>query len=174
MEEQRTHGVVRVATKYGLILGVLSFLIFLAQVLAGRKQNWVFTVANIVLLLALMILAHWEFKRTHGGMMTYPRGLGSGTLLSSIGMVVRCVLMYVYVKYINTGYLAAVMQAQRTALEQRGITGAQAQLAMGITSAVTTPMGIAVTSLITGIILGFILALIVSIFTQSAGRMAVV
>jgi hypothetical protein len=174
MEEQRTPSIVRIATKYGLIQGVLSFVVFLVGTLAGIKQNWVASLVNAALLIVLMVLAHREFKRTHDGMMTYPQGLGSGTLLSSAAAVVTCVLVYVYVKYINTGYLAAAMQAQQAALEQRGITGAQAQQAMAITAAIMTPVGIVVTSLITGVIVGFIVALIVSIFTQKGDPRAVI
>jgi len=173
MEEQRTHLIVRSATKYGLILGVLSSLLFFGQTLSGMKQNWPITVANIVLLIALMVLSHLEIKKSRDGMMSYAQGLGSGTLLSAVAAVVRCILMFVYLRYINGGYLASVLQAQRLALERRGVTGAQAQLAMGITASLTTPIGVAVSSLVGGIVLGFIAALIVSIFTQSEGRMVV-
>ena len=174
MQAQRAHGVVRIAVKYGLLQGVLSFVIFLFGTLGAVRHNRVVAVANTTLLIVLMVLAHWEFKRNHAGRMTYAQGLGTGTLLSSAAAVISCVLMYVYVRYINSGYLAAVMQAQRAALERRGITGAQAQLAIGITAAITTPVGIAVTSLITGVLEGFIVALIVSIFTQKADPEVVV
>jgi hypothetical protein len=121
-----------------------------------------------------MVLAHSKFRRTHDGMMTYPQGLGSGTLLSSVAAVVRSILTYVYLEYFNTGYLATVVHAQRVALERRGIPAAQAQMALSITSVITTPVGIAVTSLIAGVIGGFIVALIVSIFTQRADPRAVI
>jgi MFS superfamily sulfate permease-like transporter len=66
------------------------------------------------------------------------------------------------------------MQAQQSALEQRGITGAQAQQAMAFMAAIMTPVGIVVTSLITGVIVGFVVALIVSIFTQKGDPRAVI
>ncbi|HTT02934.1 MAG TPA: DUF4199 domain-containing protein [Steroidobacteraceae bacterium] len=174
MEDKQAPSIARIAIKYGLIQGVLAFIVFLVVTLAGIKQNWQGSVVDTVLLIVLMVLAHQEFKRTHDGKMTYPQGLGSGTLLATAAAVVTCILVYIYVKYINTGYLAAATQIQRAALEQRGITGAQAQQAMAITSAIMTPVGIVITSLITGIILGFIVALIVSIFTQKANPRAVV
>lgn len=173
MDGQRARGIGRIALKYGLILGAFSSITFVAQTLTGLRQNWLVTVANIGLLVILMALAHLESRRARDGMMSYPQGLGLGTLLSVVGAVARGILVYVYVRYINTGYLAALVQAQRTALERRGITGAQAQMAMGITASFTTPIGIAVTSLVGGVVLGFIVALIVSIFTQSEGRMVV-
>ena len=173
MEEQRAPSIAKIATKYGLIQGVLSFAVFLVVTLTGIKQNWA-SVVNIAVLIVLMVLAHREFRKTHDGMMTYPQGLGSGTLLSIVGAVATSVLLYVYVKYINTGYLAASIKAQQAALEQRGIAGAQAEQAMAMTAAIMTPVGIVVTSLITGVIAGFIVALIVSIFTHKGDPRAVI
>jgi hypothetical protein len=170
MEEQRAPGIVLIATKYGLIQGVGAFVVFVVTTLAGIKQGWVGTAVDVAVLILLMVLAHREFRKTHRDTMTYPQGLGSGTLLSSVASVVSCVLVYVDVKYINTGYLAAAMETQRTALAQQGISGAQAQQAMAILANVLTPTGVAVTSLIVGVIVGFIVALIVSIFTQNDPR----
>jgi hypothetical protein len=172
-EQQRAPGIGTIATKYGLIQGVLAFIVFLVTTLAAIKQNWVTSVVDIAILVALMVLAHREFKRTHDSMMTYPQGLGCGTLVAIAGSVVTCVLVYVYVKFINTGYLAAAIQAQRAALQQRGITGAQAEQALAIAATIMTPGGLVVTSLITGVILGFVVALIVSIFTRKGDPMAV-
>ena len=149
-----------------MIQGALSFLVFLVGTLAGIRQGWVQPAISAALLVVLMVLAHGEFKKTHQGKMTYAQGLGSGTLLAGVAAAVSCLVTYVYVKYINTGYIAVVLQAQRDALAQRGMSGAQAEQAMAIASAIVTPVGIAVTGLITGVIVGFILALIVSIFTQ--------
>lgn len=168
MEEQRAHGITRIATKYGLILGVLSFVIFLAGTLPAMRQNRVVSVANTALLIVLMVLAHWEFKRNRGGMMTYPQGLGSGTLLSAWAVLVKCVPMYVYVRYINTEYFAVATRARQAALERHGITGVQAQHAMSIIAPLLTPMGLVVISLIAGVIGGLVVALIVSIFTQKS------
>jgi len=100
--------------------------------------------------------------------MTYAQGLGSGTLLATVASLVKCVILYVYVTYINTGYFAAALRMQQAALEQRGITGEQARHALSITAPILTPVGIVVITLITGVIGGFIVALIVSIFTQKS------
>ena len=173
MEQQRAPSIAKIATKYGLIQGVLSFVGLVVVAMTGINQNWA-SLASIVLLIVLMVLAHREFKKTHDGMMTYPQGLGSGTLLSVVAAVVSCVLTYIYVQYINTGYVAAMMQAQQAALEARGITGAQADQAMAMTSAMLSPVGIVITSLLSGTIAGFIIALIVSIFTRKGDPKAVI
>jgi len=174
MEQQPSApGIAGIATKYGLIQGVLASIVFLATTLAGIKQSWVDTVAELVLLIVFMVLAHQQFKRTHEGMMTYAQGLGSGTLLSVAAAVIRCVVLFVYVKYINTGFLAVLLQGQHASLEQRGYTGAQVEQAMSIMNAIFTPAGIVVTGLISGVIYGFIVALIVSIFTRKGDPTAV-
>ena len=166
MEEQKAPGMVRIAAKYGLIQGVLSFLVFFVGAVTGIRGNWVPSLVNLAILVVLMVLVHREIKRTHAGRMTYAQGLGSGTLFAAIGTAISCVFTYIYVKYINTGYVAGLVKAQRDAIAARGMSGAQAEQAMAMASAIVTPVGIAVTGLITGVIVGFILALIVSIFTQ--------
>jgi uncharacterized protein DUF4199 len=174
MEQQQAQApsILKIATKYGLIQGVLAFLAFVVVAMSGIKQNWS-SLIGIVLLIVLMVLAHREYKTTHEGMMTYPQGLGSGTLLSVIASVITGVLLLIYVKYINTGYPAAALKMQQAALEQRGVTGAQADQAMAVTSAMLTPVGILITSLVSGAIAGFVVALVVSIFTRKGDPRAV-
>lgn len=174
MEEQRAPSIVKIATTYGIIQGVLSFALFVAGTLVHIKQSWVETAVSAAVLIVLMVLAQQKFKATHGGMMTYPQGLGSGTLLSSVGAVVTAILVYGYVKYINDSYVAAALQNARATLQQRGITGAQADQALAITRAITSPVGLFVTSVVAGVIVGFIVALIVSIFTQKGDPTVVV
>jgi hypothetical protein len=166
MDEKPPTSIAGIATKYGLIQGVLAFIVFLAPILARIRQNWIETAVTAALLIVLIVLAHREFKRGNRGMLTYAQGLGSGTLLSSIAAVVASILTYVYVRFIDAGYSASLVQVYRTALEQRGYTGAQIQQAMAFSAAFRTPVGVAVSSLITWAIIGFIVALIVSIFTQ--------
>jgi hypothetical protein len=173
MNEQQAPSIGKIATKYGLIQGVLGFLVFLLGTMMGSRQN-LSGLLSIVVLIVVVVLAHREYKKTHDGMMTYPQGLGSGTLLSLIAAVVTCILVYVYVKFINTGYLEAAMKLQQAELERRGMTGAQADQAMAFTAAIMTPAGIVITSLVSGVIVGFLVALIVSIFTKKGDPRAVI
>jgi hypothetical protein len=173
METQRAPGISRIATKYGLIQGVVGFVLFLIVAMTGMKQNWMSAV-NVVVLILLMVLAHREFKKSHEGIMSYGQGVGLGTLLSVVASVLGCVLLYIYVSFINTGYPAAALQVQRAALEERGMSGAQMDQAMAMTSAMLTPAGIVITALVSGLIVGFIIALIVSAFTRESDPRAVV
>jgi len=129
---------------------------------------------SIVLLIVLMVLAHREFKKPREGIMTYGQGLGLGTLLSVIASVLAAVLICIYVSFINTGYPAAALQAQKTAMEQQGMSGAQMEQALSITSAMLTPIGMVIASLVSGVVVGFIVALIVSIFTKDSDPRAVI
>lgn len=81
MQEKSTSSIVRTAVKYGSVQGAVSIGVLLAWTLTGMKQSWMLTVIASAPLIALMILAHQEIKSTHAGLMTYPQGLGSGTLL---------------------------------------------------------------------------------------------
>lgn len=69
-------GIVAIATKYGVIEGVLSFAIFLVPALTRIRSSWVTSLIGTAILVVLIVLAHQEFKRAHSGKMTYPQGLG--------------------------------------------------------------------------------------------------
>ena len=166
-------GTAKIATKYGLIQGAIGFVLFVVVAMTGMKQNWM-SVVSIAVLIVLMVLAHKEFKKTHEGIMSYGQGVGSGTLLSVIAAVLSSILLYIYVGFINTGYPAAALKIQQAALEERGVTGPQLEQALSMTSAMLTPTGIVVTSLISGVIVGFIVSLIVSAFTKCADPRAVI
>jgi Protein of unknown function (DUF4199) len=174
MEAQQPPSMFKVALKYGVIDGVLAVIVFLVVTMTGMTQDWKVNVLNLILLVVLMVLAHREFKKPREGIMTYGQGVGIGTLLSVVASVLASVLVFLYVSFINTGYPAAALQAQRAAMEKRGMTGAQLDQALSITSAMLTPTGIVVTSLISGVIAGVIVALIVSIFTRDNDPRAVI
>lgn len=174
MEARQPPSIAKIATKYGLIEGVLGFILFLIVALTGARQNWLVTGINIAILAVLMVLAHLEFKKTHEGMMTYGQGVGLGILLAVIASVLSGILLYIYVGFINTGYPAAALKIQQAALEERGLSGAQLDQALSMTSVMLTPVGIVVSSLISGVIVGFIVALIVSMFTRASDPRAVI
>ena len=164
----------KIATKYGLIQGVLGFLLFLVVAMTGMRQNWLTTSISIIALVVLIVLAHREYKKTHEGIMSYGQGVGVGTLLSVVASVLSSILLYIYVGFINTGYSAAALKIQRAAMEERGMSGAQIEQALSMTSAMLTPVGIVVAGLISGMIFGFIVALVVSAFTKCADPRAVI
>jgi uncharacterized membrane protein (DUF485 family) len=166
--------VMKVATKYGLIQGVIGFLLFVIVAMTGMRQNWMTSSVSIVVLVVLIVLAHREFKKANEGIMSYGQGVGVGTVLSVIASAVSCILLYIYVNFINTGYPAAALKIQQAALEERGMTGAQLDQAMSMTSAMMTPVAIVVTALISGIVVGFVVALIVSAFTKCSDPRAVI
>lgn len=173
MEQQQAPSAARIAVKYGLIQGVIGIVVFLVQAVTQLQPTWILSVVNIAALVVLMVLAHREFKKTHGGMMKYSQGLGSGTLLATTAGLIVSIGTFIYVSYINTGYLPALQQAQQIAMEQRGLSAAQAQAGTAFMGAIMTPVGVSISTVISGVILGFIVALIVSIFTQAADPKAV-
>ena len=92
MEAQQPPSMSKVAMKYGLIDGVLAFLIFLVTAMTGTPSNWKTSAVSIVLLVVLMVLAHREFKKPREGIMTYGQGVGLGTLLAVFATVLVSVL----------------------------------------------------------------------------------
>ena len=110
MEEQNESvSVKQVAIKWGLISGILSIVVFLVVYFAGMMGNSWIGLVSAVITVVLMVLAHKEFKESGNGYMSYGQGLGLGTLMVTIGSVISALFSYIYIKFINTGYIQEVL-----------------------------------------------------------------
>ncbi|MCB0496731.1 MAG: DUF4199 domain-containing protein [Cyclobacteriaceae bacterium] len=167
MEEQNESvSVKQVAIKWGLISGILSIVVFLVVYFAGMMGNSWIGLVSAVITVVLMVLAHKEFKESGNGYMSYGQGLGLGTLMVTIGSVISALFSYIYIKFINTGYIQEVLDMSRAKMEDQGQSDAQIDAAMGYVEKFTTPEMTLIMGLVFGILFGFIIALIVSAITK--------
>ncbi len=168
MEEQDEQvTVMQVAIKWGLILGIISIVIFLATYFGGFMgdswTSWISPIFSAV----IMYLAHKEFKDQGNGFMSYGQGLGLGTLMSAISGAVSNLFVYVYIKFINTDYLVELLDISREKMEEGGTSEDQIDAAMEMvekfmSAEITVGIG-----LLASIFFGFIIALIVSAITKN-------
>ncbi len=91
-QAQQRPSIGKIATKYGLIQGVVGFLLFVVVAMTGMTQSWLTTSISIIVLVVLVVLAHREFKKANEGIMSYGQGVGLGTLLTVIASVLSCIL----------------------------------------------------------------------------------
>ncbi|MBL6448032.1 DUF4199 domain-containing protein [Fulvivirga sp. 29W222] len=158
----------QVATKYGLILGVISIALFLVTVFAGLIGNQAMQYVGYIPTIILIIYAHKEFKSEGDGFMSYGQGLGSGTLLVLIGTVISTVFFYVYVKFIDSSFMEIVREKQLEGMQEQGMSEEQIDQAMAMASGFMTPEFISVIAIFMTVFFGFILSLIISAFTKNS------
>ena len=155
-----------VSIRYGLLAGVASIILSLLLFLTNMDQSpvrWL----GLVIIVGAIVLAHNQFKQGNGGFMSYGQGLGIGTLLSAVSGIISTIFSYIYMTYIDTGYMARVMEKTRMDMEAKGnMSDAQIDQAMGMAEKFSGGVWILVFGILGGIFIGFVISLIISAFTK--------
>ena len=108
MEENSTPAVTTrsVGVRYGLILAGISIVYFLTLTLAGVDQTsgigrWI----PIVFYIAVIFLAHKNYKEQGDGYMAYGQGMGITFWLALVSSVIYSIFFYAYIKFIDSSFV---------------------------------------------------------------------
>ena len=169
MEEQIEQVTVKqVSIKWGLISGVISIAFFLIISMSGLTgESWT-AIIGILLTVALMYMAHKEFKDQGDGYMSYGQGLGIGTLMSLLSALLSSAFTYMYIKFIDTEYFENAQAIMIEKWEEQGMSQDQIDISLDMMSKMQTPELTAGMGILGGVLIGFIIALIVSAITKNA------
>lgn len=151
-----------VGIKYGLISAVISVLFFLALAFSGLNAfdntwNWI----GLVISVALVFLAHREFKANGTGFMSYGQGVGIAFWIALVSLAINFVITYLYVSFIDLNAMEVFYDAQAQKMAEQGTPDAQIDMALSWTRKLFWPMYIFM-----GLFFGVLVGVIVSIFTQ--------
>jgi hypothetical protein len=170
MEETTTPSISTrsVGIKYGLIMAVISIAYFVILNTAGVDMTqgigrW----GSLVFYAGIIFIAHKNFKDQGDSFMSYGQGIGIGFWIALVSSIISSIFTYIYVKFIDTGFIQQMMDKQREAMEEGGnLSEEQVDNAMAMTAKFMTPEMMIVFGIVGGIIMILIVALIVTIFTQ--------
>jgi len=166
-EENEQVSVKQVAVKWGLISGIISIVLFLITYFGGLMgDSWVGWIGPVIMI-ALVYLAHKEFKDQGNGFMSYGQGLGLGTLMGLVSGLVSSVFSYIYIKFINPDYLVELLDISRAQMEDSGQGEDQIEVAMEMVEKFMSAEMTAGMSLLGAVFIGFVVALIVSAITKN-------
>jgi hypothetical protein len=170
MEETTTPSISTrsVGIKYGLVMAVISIAYFVILNTAGVDMTqgigrW----GSLVFYAGIIFLAQKNFKDQGDSFMSYGQGMGISFWISLVSSVIGSIFTYLYVKFIDTGYIQQMMDKQREQMEAAGnLSEDQIDNAMTMTAKFMNPEMILIFGVIGGIIMILIVGLIVTIFTQ--------
>lgn len=153
--------------RYGLIAGIVSVIYFLALSVSGINMtegywNWL----GYLITAVILALAHKYYKDNSTGFMSYSQGMQIALWMGLVAAAISSVFTYIYVKFIDTGFIDMIRDKQIEAMEQRGLSEEQIDQAMKIASMFTTPEAMLGFGLVFGVIGALIIGLLVTIFTQ--------
>ncbi|MGC1241757.1 MAG: DUF4199 domain-containing protein [Chryseosolibacter sp.] len=151
-----------VGVKYGLISALISVVYFLVLVLSGQnafdnKWSWI----GLIVSVALVVLAHKNFKDSGNGYMTYGQGVGIAFWIALVSVVINFSLTYAYVNFIDASAMDMFYEHQTEQMSMQGMQDEQIDMAISWTKTLFWPM-----YLFMGLFFGVLVGVIVSIFTQ--------
>jgi len=164
MEENVTPG--QIGLKYGIIYGLVSTVVNLIPILTETAADISFTmnIVNIVIAFAIFIIAGRDFKKQNGGMMGFGEGFKINMIAASLTAVIRSIITYIYMKFIDPEYGSRMLRAMEEAWEESGMPADQLEQTKRFTSIFVNPeVGIAlgvIMAILAGLIWGAISAAI--------------
>ena len=154
--------------KWGIIGGLLSFLVSVVTQYSGLAEDfsetlgWVSFLVTFVINVTVLFLALKEVRAQQGGFLTYGEGLGSSTLLGGLWGIVAGGFNYIYINFIDDAVIQKQMDLARQRLEDQGLTESQIQDAEKITNMMLGPGVQFITIVFFTVLFMFFLGLIVS------------
>lgn len=160
--------IMNVGLKWGLISAGAAVLLFVVRAVTSTNpfdnKAWGWTIVTLAVTVALLVLAHREFKNNGNGYMSYGQGFKIGFLASLISLIVYGIFVLFYTAVIDTTVMDNVYQAQREEMEAGGnMTDEQIDMAIGFTKNLFWPI-----FFVFGLIFSTVFVLIITIFTQKA------
>jgi len=151
-----------VGIKVGLISALVVVVLFLMLAISGvnafdQSWNWI----GMVITIALVILAHKNFKDNGTGYMSYGQGVGIGFWMALVAVIISGLVTLAYVTFVDTGAMELLWETQAEKMAQQGMGDEQIEMGLSIAQKLFWPM-----YFIFGLIGGVLVAVIVSIFTQ--------
>ena len=154
--------------RYGLIMGVFSIVYFLVLNTLGADitqgpASW----GRYVYVAVFIFLAQKYYKDNGDSFMSYGQGIGISFWMGIISSVLSAIFTYVYMKFIDQGFVQQIMDRAREGMEEKGtMSDDQINQAMSMTEKFMTPEMMFVFGIVFGILGSVIIGLIVTIFTQ--------
>ena len=156
-----------VGIRFGLIGALISIAYFLILNVSGIDMtkgfwNWF----GYLITVALLIFAHKQFKDKGDGFMSYGQGMGIAFWMGLISGAISAVFTYLYIKFVDTGFLELIKERQIEELHERGMSDQQIDQAMEFSSMFMSAEAMLLYMFIGAIVVALIIGLIVTIFTQ--------
>jgi len=158
-----------VGIKYGLIMGIVAILYFVVMMVAGLDMSegigrW----GSFLFYIALIVMAHKNFKDNGNGFMSYGEGMGIAFWMTLISSTLSSIFTYVYTKFVDASWIQKIMEKQEENLAEQGMSQDQIDQAMKITEKFMTPEMMFAFGFIGGFIMIIIVALLITIFTKKS------
>lgn len=151
--------------KYGLLGSALTIVWSLIGYVMGNemqeKLKWLSSIVMIAITIFCLVAAIKEERAAGDGFISFGKAFGTAFKTSLIMAVLGGVFSYLYFQFINTGYIAFVLEKTQEQLSEQGMSDEQIENAIRMQSKFMSPLIMGVFAMVGGIIVNTIISLIV-------------
>lgn len=148
----------------GLILMVISLIIYVFELYdANQYLSWV-SMAILVAGIAMGIKSYRD--KQGGGFISYGSAVGYGTMVALFAGIISSFVTYIYLGYIDDGFVQHQLMVQEDEMYERGMPEEQIEMAMTWTKKFMAPGALAVMGVIMNTLIGLIISLIAAAFLK--------
>ena len=152
---------VKSALNFGAIIGLLLMIISLiTYVFEMYEAQWLTYVSYLLLILGIVIGIKNYRDSQLNGFISYGNALGYGVLLALFASIIVSFVNYLYLGFIDDGFLVFAMEQQELAMYESGMPDDQIELSMEYARKFSSPGIIAFFGMLATTFLGFIISLI--------------
>jgi hypothetical protein len=152
---------------YGLLLGlvlvILSLLVFVFEM---YEASWLSIVSYLILIGGLIVGIKRRRDLECGGYISFGSALGYGTLIGLFVGLVGAIVLYLYLGFVDDGFITYNIEKQEMQFYESGMTDAQIEQSMSWTKKFSTPFTYAIAGIITNVFSAFIISLIAAAFLK--------
>ncbi len=153
-----TKSALQFGTLLGIILIVVSLLIYILELYENQITNWASTV---FLLIGIVIGVKNRRDKELGGHISYGSALGYGTLVTLFASIISATVSIAYLAFIDDGFIQFTLEQQENKMYEQGLPDEQIEIAMSWTEKFMSPPLMWVVAIISTTFIGFIISLIV-------------
>jgi hypothetical protein len=136
MEDQITTG--QTIKKWGVIYGAIVTLVTLVPMILDYQTGFLIFV-NMAVAIGMYVLAMKEFKTENSGLMSFGEGFKMAFGMAAIAGVMRGVVSYVYMKFIDPEYSERALETVSEDLRAQGLAEEQIEQTMSFTAGLSNP-----------------------------------
>ncbi len=169
MEEQTNTTTTRAGLRYGLIFGLISIINMLVVNMTNMEKPLGFIAW--VIGIAMIVMAMLYFRSNNGGLMRYGQGVSTGMAASGVSSVMGSFFFFIYIRFIDTGYIKKLLENTRTELEKNpDLSDDQVNATLEMSSKFMTPELMFIFGLIISLIFGLVISLIVAAILKKENK----
>jgi hypothetical protein len=170
MENQKSTSAKQVMLNYGLLLGLASILIAVANFAFGDiyKPHWSISIISGVASVIIIVLGLKKIKESNGNLLSLGEALKTGLGIALISGIIYVIYFYAFVNFIEPEYFANLAKVQEVTMLEAypNMTDEQMENALEMSKKFSGFGMIAAITLIMSLFFGFIISLIAGLIMK--------